>query len=107
MIKFAIVTDRFQFSRKKYSSVQDAWFDRDDTDSRHIGIYDTIEEAREILKSISVSTRTRYGSYYNVYAEVAMIEEADFEKNEDGEWEFISGSNYYDFKCEELEDDNA
>jgi hypothetical protein len=102
MIKYSVNTTSFEFNPTKCDGIEDAFFKFEgDANAKPIAICDTLEEAREILSQLKVSTH-RY-SYKLAYAEMAYIEEADFEYDEELEsWEFISGSNYWDITGEEL-----
>jgi hypothetical protein len=100
MTKYAIVTDSFEFDSRKYKSIEAAWFDRNDNDAKTVKICDTLKEAREELGSVDVYTHKYPGGL--VRADIAFIEAADYDLNEDGEWEFCTGSDIYDFTCEEV-----
>lgn len=104
MIKYAVHTEHFEFNPTKYKTAEDAFFTYDDHWDKQLGIFDTLEEARAFLKTISVSSH-RY-SYTLADATVAFIMEADYDLNDDGEWEFIEGADYWDFKCEPLKADS-
>ena len=105
MIKYAVNTAIYEFNPNKCDSVNDAFFKFDGSqEAKMIALFDTIEAARELLATIKVST-IRF-SRKLARASVAYIEEADFDYDEDlDEWEFISGSDIWDFSCEELENE--
>ena len=100
MEKFAVLTEGFEFNPTKYRSPIDAFNEYDDHNSKTIGIFDTMDEALSALEKIPVSTY-RY-NYRCARAEIAFIEIADFELNDDGEWEFVMGSDYDEFRYEDL-----
>lgn len=100
MIKYAVYTESYEFNPRKYPTPEDAWIAYDDHYNKKVELCDTLEDARKVLQGIKVTTHSY--SYDCAYAEVAYIEEADWDL-EDGEWEFVSGSNVYDFKFKPLE----
>lgn len=100
MIKYAVMTESFEFNPTKYATPWDAYWACDDHDDKRVAICDTLDEAR--LRLATIKTETVRFSYRLARASIAYIEEADFEMNEDGEWEFISGSDIWDYKCEEV-----
>jgi hypothetical protein len=105
MIKYAVLTTTFEFDPKKYESVEAAVLDYGVENSKYDAFFDTIEEAREHLHNIKV--RTDIFSYRLARARAALIEEAEFDYDEDTEnWEFIAGSTYWDIACEELKKDD-
>lgn len=97
-IKYAICTESFEFNPTKYSTPEEAYWAYDDHNDKRIALFDTLEEARQALNDIRVETASY--SYKLSRATIAYIEEAEFDQDEDGEWEFVDGSNYYDFKYE-------
>ena len=101
MKKFTVRTETIQFNVKKFSNAEEAYFAEDDHDDKTIAMCDTLEEARAILTGIKVSTH-QYVSSDIAIATVAFIEEAEWEQDEDGEWEFIDGSDICDFTYLEL-----
>ena len=96
--KFAVYTDSFEFAPSQFPSIECAYLALDDRDNKLVALCDTLEEAQAVLATLQVSTR-RY-SHSLAYAEVAFIEEGAYEQDEDGEWEFVMGSNIYDFKAD-------
>lgn len=110
MIKYAISITGFEFNPSKYHTIEDAFFNADGTsDARRIAVYDNVDEARENLLKIAVST-TLFNRELARVDTMAYIEEADFEWDDDLEaWEVIMGSNYTDMRYEDLpqpDDDN-
>lgn len=100
---YAVKKETFEFNPRKYPSIEDAWNAYNDHDDVCIGIFETLEEAREVLAKVEVET-VRF-SYSLARGDIAYIEEATFD-NEDGEWEFVAGSDFWDFKFEELPNDD-
>lgn len=101
MIKYAVMTDRFEFNPAKCKDIEKAYINLDDRNNKTVGIYDTIEEARKELANIKVETR-QY-SYKLAAATVAFIEEGDYWFNDiHEEIQLVSGCSIYDFKGEEL-----
>lgn len=105
MIKYAVKTTSFEFNPTKCNGIEDAFSKFEgDSNAELIAICDTLEEAREFLPKIRVSTR-RY-SYKVAYAEMCFIDESDYDYDEESEsWEFVSGGNYWDITFEELKKD--
>ena len=101
-VKYAICTETFEFNPSQYATPEEAYWDMDDHNDKQIALCDSIEEARDSLQGVEVTT-IRFGCKL-ARATVAYIEEATFDLNDDGEWEFVIGSNYWDFKCDELEE---
>jgi hypothetical protein len=99
MTKFRVNTETFEYCTDKYSTPEEAYFDSDNHNDKTVAIFDTLDEAREYLVNVKVSTDI-FNNGKSALAAIAYIEEADFELNDDSEWEFISGSDYWDFKCE-------
>lgn len=100
--KYAVCTERFEYILKKYDTPEEAFHNRDDYNYDNAGrLFDTIEEARECLKSIEVSS-FKFSSPIGmcVEAKVAFIEEGSYDQDEEGKWEFICGGDIWDFKCE-------
>lgn len=105
MTKFAVHKESFQFNTRKYKTAEDAYYAYDDHNDEVVGLFDTIEEARECLADIRVDSGIYLGSH-NAWANVAWIEESDWDYDEDlGEWEFVMGSDIWDFKYEPLPTD--
>jgi hypothetical protein len=102
MIKYAVKTERFEFNPTKYRTAEAAFIDLDDHSDETIGLFDAVEEARAALALVDVNTSRH--SYKLAVATVAYIEVADYELNEDGEWEFIEGRDIDDFKQVNLDD---
>lgn len=101
-IKYAVNKETFEFNPSKNSTPEEAFWDMNDHNDKRIAVCDTLEQARVLLKGVEVTT-TVFG-YKLARATVAYIEESEFDLNDDGEWEFVSGSNYYDFKFEEFKE---
>lgn len=99
MTMFAIMTATFEFNPSKVNSVEDAFEKYDgSSDSRRVNICKTIKEAREVLSTIEVNTYVY--SWKLAEAQVAYIEEGDFEWDEDlQEYELVDGVDGWDFKC--------
>lgn len=100
MKKFAVRTDTFEFDPSRYTP-EEAYFAGDDHDDEVVALFDSIDEAKDFLEGISVYSQKF--SFRSARAFVAFIEEADWDQDEDGEWQFISGSDIWDFKFEEVE----
>lgn len=98
MKKFAIHTETFEFNPAKYATAQDAYWAGDDHCDKVVAICDSLEEAKAVLAKQAVSTH--HYSHKLATATVAFIEESDYEQDDDGEWEFISGMDVWEFKCE-------
>jgi hypothetical protein len=98
--KFTVHTESFEFNPRHHKSILDAFLALTDTEDKLLGMYDTLAEARDALAAVKVDTR-RY-SYNLAHAVVAYIYSSEYEQDEDGEWEFISGSDMPEFKAEEL-----
>jgi hypothetical protein len=108
---YAVMEDKFEFNLrprygKRYATIEECYMDRDDHDSRQVALFETIEEALECLAKIAVHSDLFCRSEYHGRANVAYIEEGNYDRDEDdedAEWEFIDGCSIYAFKCEELE----
>ena len=101
MKKFRVNTETFEYRADKYRTAEEAFFDLNDHDDKTVGIFDTLDEARKCLANINVST-TIFNNGKLAIATIAYLEEADFELD-DGEWEFISGSDYWDIKSGDMQ----
>lgn len=98
MIRYAVMTETFEFNPTKHKTAEDAFFAYDDHNSKTIALFDSLDEARaELAKH---TPKTYRFEYKLAQASVVYIEEADF----DGD-EFIEGSNIYDFTFEGLEEE--
>lgn len=103
MKKFVICTDHFQFNPTKHrrETIEQIYLGRDDLDYKECEMFDTLDEARECLESYTVTSRRPATSFAE--ADVAFIQEGDYEFNEDlNRWEFIEGGDIWDFKAREL-----
>ena len=96
-IKYAVMRDEFEYNPSKFNNVEEAYWADDWHDSVVVALCDTIEEARAELDKVSV--KTEEFSYKLARATVAYIDEGEWDKDENGEWEFCAGSNLSDFKC--------
>ena len=96
-IKYMVRKETFEFNPRKNTDIEEAFFNMRDHASMQIALCDSIEEARSILENIEVETISFSESLSR--ATVAYIEAAEFEKEgNSGEWEFVSGSDYWDLK---------
>lgn len=105
-VKYAVITARFCFNPAKCKSIEEAFkkFDGDEN-GEQVALFDTIEEAREYLSSIEVTTHKYSWNLAEAY--VAFINEAEYDYDKDlQEWQFIGGGNYWDLKAEELQDNS-
>lgn len=100
MTKYAVNKGTFQFNPSKYKTVEEAFFDNDFHNDETISVCDTMEEALEILATAKIEYHAF--SYSHATATYAYIEEADYDLNDDGEWEFVMGSDIWHFRCEEI-----
>lgn len=106
MIKYKVSTDIFDFNPKQYKDIQFGYFETGiiDSNPRTIALVDSLEEARKIINTVPV--RTDRFSYTYARAYIAFVEMSEYEYDEDLEdWVFISGSDYYDFRCEPIKDE--
>ena len=97
MTKFVVYTETFEYNHRKYSCAEEAYFAGRDCDPKQIALCDTLEEARVVLNGLKVVScvTTGFGGNSFTQATVAYIEEADWELNDDGEWEFICDAELY------------
>lgn len=99
--RYSVKKEHFEFRPTRYSSVEEAWNERCDHDIEEVGIYDTLEEARAMLDTVSVYSH-RYGSQDLAGAVVAYIDEESGEW-EDEEWECYEVVYASDLKHEQLD----
>lgn len=98
MKKFAVHTETFEFDPTKHATAQDAYWASDDHNDEVVAICGSLEEAKVVLAEQAVATH--HYSRKLAASTVAFIGESEYELDENGEWEFISGMDVCEFKYE-------
>lgn len=98
-IKYTIHTETFEFDPTKYPTAKEAHYAYDDHNDKIKGIYDTLDEAREVLSEMYVET-FRFG-YRCAQATVAWIAESIYNVCDDGELDYDVSLDEYDLKYAE------
>ena len=97
MTKYVIYTESFEFDPRKHQTAEEAWEHMDDHFDKVIALCDDLEQARAILAE--QRTSVHHYSHKLAGAEIAYLAEEEWEQDEDGEWEFINGSDIWEVKA--------
>ena len=73
---YLVTTDRFQFKFSKYSSITEAYWDRDDYNNKPLALFNTLEEAKAYLSDIE--GEFYYYNYHHAEATVYSIISCDW-----------------------------
>ena len=102
MKKYEVRTDTLEFNPDKFrtpSEIFNYWLTKDN-DSEIVAFCDTFEKAQATLAKQTPSTYRLVNGLAR--ATIFYIESAEYFQKEDGEWEFISGSDYDAYAIEAL-----
>lgn len=99
MIKFVVAEEEFEYRESSYLNAEEAYLANDNHHDKIIKICNTLEEAREILSGINVSS-FNFNSPVGrcVQATVAYIAKYDVNVNDDGSLELVQFIDHIDFK---------
>jgi hypothetical protein len=100
MIKFDVRKESFEFDPTKHSTPEEAYWALCDHDDKRIDIFDTKEEAIAAMMNQKPTT-CRLG-HKLAQATVFFVSSGDYDQTEDGELDFISGSDVCMFSFEPL-----
>ena len=104
MKKYAVYSESFEFDPTKNTDIKSAYFSQNETWPKLIKLCDTLEEALETLSQFSPATRRP--SYNLASADIAYINSADYEYDEDYDrWELVDGDSIDCFISEPLEEE--
>ena len=95
--KYAVVKDTFEYNPSKFSNIEDAYFATFQQNGVTVALCDS--EAEALAAAAQILVGVEKFSYKLASATVVFVEEAEYDQNEDGEWEFVSGSNVCAFRC--------
>lgn len=105
MIKYSVMYDKLEFDPTIRRDILEIWRDSDDICENVLDRFDTMEDAVSYLNSIEQKyIGTHRCSYRLAYANILFIEIAEYELDEDGEWEFVDGVAFDEFRFKELDD---
>ena len=57
MIRYAVMTDTFEFNPQKFPDISEAFMSRSDTDAHPLATFDTMEEAKAYIDTCKPSTQ--------------------------------------------------
>lgn len=101
MKKYEVISDTIEFNPNKlrtHSEIFDHYLS-EDTNGKRIALCDTLEEAQAILAAQTPYIQIH--SYKLASGTVYYIEENEYELI-DGQWEFIEGSNIWEYSIAPL-----